>query len=240
MTTPETPLGVPAPPATPPIETIPKKASGLALAALFVGIGAFLFGLIPVFGALVGITGIVLGVLALTKKQSKGLAVTGIVLAGLAVLASVSATAGIGAVVNNVASTSQSGEVAEPAADEPIEEAEEPAVEEEAVEEEPATPAEYLSALTQAVTYSEVMYMSKQGLYDQLVSEYGGQFSKEAAKYAVDNVGADWNANALEKAKSYQSDMALSPEAIRDQLTSEYGEKFTKEEADYAIKHLND
>ena len=47
------------------------------------------------------------------------------------------------------------------------------------------------------------MHMSKAGIYDQLTSEYGEQFSAEAAQYAIDNVTADWNANALEKAKSY-------------------------------------
>lgn len=81
--------------------------------------------------------------------------------------------------------------------------------------------------------------MSKQGIYEQLTSEYGEQFSAEAAQYAVDNVQADWNANALAKAESYQSDMNMSPEAIREQLTSEYGEQFTAEEADYAIQHLS-
>ena len=57
-------------------------------------------------------------------------------------------------------------------------------------------------------------------------------------RQAVDNVQADWKANALEKAKSYQKTMSMSPEAIRDQLVSEYGEKFTAEEADYAIANL--
>ena len=84
------------------------------------------------------------------------------------------------------------------------------------------------------------MHMSKAGLYNQLTSEYGEKFSPEAAQYAIDNVQADWNANALAKAKSYQTTMSMSPEAIRDQLTSEYGEQFTPEEADYAIQHLND
>ena len=83
-----------------------------------------------------------------------------------------------------------------------------------------------------------MMHMSKQGIYDQLTSEYGEQFSPEAAQYAVDNMQADWNANALEKAKSYQEQMSMSPEAIRDQLTSDSGEKFTQEEADYAIANL--
>ena len=55
----------------------------------------------------------------------------------------------------------------------------------------------------------------------------------------MDNLKADWNANALAKAKDYQESMAMSVEAIREQLTSEYGEQFTAEEADYAISNLN-
>lgn len=100
-------------------------------------------------------------------------------------------------------------------------------------------PTEYKSALNKAYAYSEKMSMSKMGLYDQLTSEYGEKFSAEAAQYAIDNVKADWNANALTKARSYQESMSMSPEAIREQLTSEYGEKFTPEEADYAIQNLN-
>lgn len=30
--------------------------------------------------------------------------------------------------------------------------------------------------------------MSKQDIYDQLVSEYGGQFTPEEAQYAIDNL----------------------------------------------------
>lgn len=102
----------------------------------------------------------------------------------------------------------------------------------------PDVPTEYKSALKKAKSYSDTMHMSKQGLYDQLTSEYGEKFSVEAAQYAIDNLDADYNYNALQKAISYQETMAMSPEAIRDQLTSEYGEKFTQEEADYAIANL--
>ena len=104
----------------------------------------------------------------------------------------------------------------------------------------PAVPAEFASALVKATSYSQNMHMSKVGLYGQLTSEYGENFSPEAAQFGVDNVQADWNANALAKAKSYQDNMAMSPESIREQLTSEYGEQFTPEEADFAILHLND
>lgn len=105
---------------------------------------------------------------------------------------------------------------------------------------EPEIPADYQSALSKAQDYSYLMHMSRQGIYDQLTSEYGEKFSPEAAQYAVDHLQADYNANALAKAKDYQKTMSMSPEAIRDQLTSQYGEKFSPDEANYAIQHLND
>lgn len=103
---------------------------------------------------------------------------------------------------------------------------------------EPEVPAEYKAALRKAQSYSDMMHMSKKGLYKQLTSEYGEKFDADAAQYAVDNVKADWNKNALEKARSYRDTLDMSKEAIRDQLTSEYGEQFTAAQADYAIKNL--
>ncbi|MEG1562036.1 MAG: Ltp family lipoprotein [Raoultibacter sp.] len=103
---------------------------------------------------------------------------------------------------------------------------------------EPAVPAEHKSALNKAKSYSDTMHMSKVGLYDQLVSEYGEKFSPEAAQYAVDTLVTDYNANALAKAKVYQTEMNMSPAAIEGQLISEYGDKFTPEEAAYAVANL--
>lgn len=104
----------------------------------------------------------------------------------------------------------------------------------------PSVPTEYKSALNKANSYANTMHMSKKGVYNQLVSEYGEKFSKEAAQYAIDNIKTDWNAHALAKAKSYQKSMNMSPSAIHDQLTSEHGEKFSQTEADYAMKHIDD
>ena len=101
-------------------------------------------------------------------------------------------------------------------------------------------PTEYKNALVQANQYSSMMHMSKKGIYDQLMSEYGEQFPADAAQWAVDHMHADWNANALETAKRYRDQLHMSTEAIRDQLTSPYGEQFTQDEANYAIEHLND
>lgn len=105
-------------------------------------------------------------------------------------------------------------------------------------EPDPDVPAEYKAALTKAASYSDMMHMSKAGIYHQLTSEYGEQFPAEAAQYAVDNLNADWNANALAKAKSYSDTMHMSKLGIYNQLISENGEQFTAEEAQYAMDNL--
>lgn len=99
-------------------------------------------------------------------------------------------------------------------------------------------PTEFKSALNKARTYSDIMSMSKKGIYNQLTSEYGEKFSAEAAQYAIDNMEADWKTNALKKAKTYSDTMYMSRQGIYDQLISEYGEQFTEEEAQYAIDHV--
>lgn len=113
--------------------------------------------------------------------------------------------------------------------DAPVEKVEEPKAD---------VPKEHESALKKAQIYSDTMYMSKSGLFQQLTSEYGEQFSEEAAQYAVDSVKADWNKNALKKAEQYSDSMFMSKAGIFSQLTSEHGEKFTEEEAQYAIDNI--
>lgn len=105
--------------------------------------------------------------------------------------------------------------------------------------EEPSVPKEYRNALRSAETYSDMMHMSKQGIYDQLTSEYGEKFTPEEAQYAIDNIKGDYLETALKSAKNYQDNMSMSKDAIYDQLVSDYGEKFTAEEAQYAIDNLD-
>jgi len=78
-------------------------------------------------------------------------------------------------------STAPSDAAEDPVTEEPAAE-DEPAVEEPA---EPAVPVEYASALIKAESYSEIMHMSKAGIYDQLTSEYGEKFTTAEADYAV-------------------------------------------------------
>ena len=65
---------------------------GLAIAALAVGIGAFLTALIPVLGLIVAIAGVVLGIMALRRKRGRALWITGLVLSGIGLITSVIVT----------------------------------------------------------------------------------------------------------------------------------------------------
>lgn len=94
------------------------------------------------------------------------------------------------------------------------------------------------NALMKAEVYSTTLNMSKQGIYDQLISSVEG-FSRKEAQYAIDNIEANWNENALQKARRYQNNMKMSKQAIYNQLTSSF-EGFTKKEAQYAIDNLED
>ena len=72
-------------------------AIGWAIAALVVGIGAFLVGLVPVVGLLVALVGVALGVVALVRRRRAqsglGLGVTGLALSGLAAVTNVAVVA---------------------------------------------------------------------------------------------------------------------------------------------------
>ena len=101
-------------------------------------------------------------------------------------------------------------------------------------------PKEYKVALKKANDYLSFMPFSKQGLFDQLTSEYGEKFPADAAQYAVDNVKTDWNKNALRAAITYRNEMHMSRAGIYDQLISEYGDRYTASEAQFAVDHLPD
>lgn len=134
-------------------------------------------------------------------------------------------------------------------AEEPKEEAQEPvAQEEEAVEEEApeatipeeeaAVPFEYEQALKSAQNYVNTLHFSRQGLKQQLTSEYGSGFSEEAAEYALEHVDVDYKEEAVEAAESYLDAMSFSRQELKQQLTSEYGSGFTEEEAEYALDQV--
>ena len=54
----------------------------------------------------------------------------------------------------------------------------------------------------------------KKGLFDQMTSENGGQFSKAGATFAIKHVDADYKAEAVEAAESYLEALPMSRAAL--------------------------
>lgn len=98
---------------------------------------------------------------------------------------------------------------------------------------------DYEEALDIANTYAKEMYFSKDGLYEQLTSDYGEGYSDEVAQYAINNLeGVDYKENALKQAEYYYTELDMPKDEIREYLVSDVGDMFTEEEADYAIESL--
>lgn len=69
--------------------TTAKKAGGLAIAGMVVGIIAFVFGWVSFLGFCLGVTAIILSIIALKKKQSKGMSIAGIITGALAIVVNI-------------------------------------------------------------------------------------------------------------------------------------------------------
>jgi len=94
---------------------------------------------------------------------------------------------------------------------------------------------EQQNALKQAQSYLDFMSFSRQGLIDQMSSEYGSGYPVDVATWAVDTLAVDWNAEAVEQAQSYLDFSSFSRQGLYDQLTSPYGGQFTPEQANHAL-----
>lgn len=88
---------------------------------------------------------------------------------------------------------------------------------------------DYTEVMVSALGYVELMNISKAGLGAQLI--YDG-YSEEEVVYAVDNVSANWNAEAIDAARSYMELLNPSMEALQAQLELD---GYTAEEIAMAI-----
>lgn len=231
-----------------PVPPAPRPSAGpFAILALVVGIVAFLSGLAPLWGILAGGAAVALGALALYKKQGKRLAIAGLVLGGLAMLASLGTTA---ALFSGIAAASYGN--AKPAAvasSEPTEQpTTTPAPKSTATAKPTPTPtptatqppapvtppppvetASQTQATRLAESYLAYSGFSRSGLIGQL--QYEG-FSVEDATYGTDAVGADWATQAAIVAQSYLDYSAFSHSGLVDQLIYE---GFSPEEAEFGV-----
>lgn len=62
------------------------EPKGLAITALILGIIGLVLLWVPILGALLGLVGLILGIVALKKRQSKGLSLTGLITGGVALI----------------------------------------------------------------------------------------------------------------------------------------------------------
>lgn len=72
-----------------PVPTPPSAAKGLAIAALITGLASLLTMLFIWLSVACGIAAITLGIIALVKRQSKGMSITGIITGGVGILGSI-------------------------------------------------------------------------------------------------------------------------------------------------------
>jgi len=236
----------------------PSASKTFAIVALIVGGVAFLLGLVPVLGVLLGATAILFGLLALRAHQPKVLSIIGIALGGVAALTSIIATIGLVVLPPSLSpaalpgiATSQSAEAPvpddsiteqptaeEPVADEPTSEpsaSAEPEVAPEpdpepAEDEEPELSVGQQNAVDKASSYLDFLAFSRSGLVKQLKFE---GFHTSEAKFAVDYLDVNWNKQAAEKAQSYLDISSFSRQGLIDQLRFE---GFTAKQAKYGAK----
>ena len=94
------------------------------------------------------------------------------------------------------------------------------------------------NAVRSARSYLDLSGFSRAGLIQQLTSKAGEGFSRADATYAVDHVGADWNAEAVESAKAYLAMSGFSRSGLITQLTSKSGDRYTKAQAEHAADEV--
>lgn len=94
------------------------------------------------------------------------------------------------------------------------------------------------NALAAAHDYLSFSPFSRQGLIDQLSSDFGSGFEVADAIWAVNQLDVDWKQQAVQAAKDYLEFSAFSRQGLIEQLSSSYGSKFTVEEATYAVNKI--
>ena len=94
------------------------------------------------------------------------------------------------------------------------------------------------NAIRAAQSYLDFSGFSRQGLIDQLSSEYGDQYPVEDATLAVDSLSVDWNEQAVRSGEAYLNFSAFSCQGLIDQLSSEYGDQYTVSQATYAATQI--
>lgn len=93
------------------------------------------------------------------------------------------------------------------------------------------------NAARSARQYLSMTGFSRDGLINQLSSDYGDGYSVADATAAVDSLDADWNEHAVRSARQYLSMTGFSCSGLIEQLSSSYGDKYTQSQATYGAQN---
>lgn len=107
----------------------------------------------------------------------------------------------------------------------------EAAAEPAAVVAEPKLTGPQKNAVRSARQYLSLTGFSRDGLIEQLSSDYGEGYDEADATIAVDSLDVDWNENAVRSAKQYLELTGFSCKGLIEQLSSSAGGKFTESQA---------
>lgn len=92
------------------------------------------------------------------------------------------------------------------------------------------------NAVRSANSYLEFKGFVRNGLIDQLSSQYADDYEVEDATIAVDSLTVDWDAQAVRAAETYLEFKGFSCRGLIQQLSSEYGDKFTESQAKFGAE----
>lgn len=93
------------------------------------------------------------------------------------------------------------------------------------------------NAVRSATQYLSMTGFSRDGLINQLSSDYGDSYTIADATVAVDSLTVDWNENAVKSARQYLSMSGYSCDGLIEQLSSSYGDKYTMSQATYGARN---
>lgn len=95
------------------------------------------------------------------------------------------------------------------------------------------------NAARSAKQYLNMQGLSRNGLIQQLSSDYGDRYNRADARVAVDSLKANWNRQAERTAKQYLKIQGFSCSGLIDQLSSSAGDAYTKSQARYGDQQTN-
>lgn len=185
---------------TAPPSPLPAPRKGLALTALILGIAAFVTGWIPGLGIVLGLVAIVFGIIALVRKQSKALSITGTALGAVGLIASAVMTAVVLALVSNPAFMQEFAGTTPPAVEETAPDATEDAGDAVAGEGTPAR--EEFSALDDATLAGILADVpaatgSRVVVYGEVLFVEGPEYQCSALVYVDDAQQTTWEGYAV-------------------------------------------